>query len=71
MFMPSCVSDNVTNYVGIVLKRRLCSIFCKVDEEYHDNYGIIVVVIKGKLTNNSLLDLEKMPIVPGDIYAQK
>ena len=66
MFMTSCVSDNVTNYVGIVLKRRLCSIFYKVDEEYHDNYGIIVVAI-----NNSLLDLEKIPIVPGDIYAQK
>ena len=66
MFMTSCVSDNVTNYVGIVLKRRRCSIFYKADEEYHDNYGIIVVAI-----NNSLLDLEKIPIVPGDIYAQK
>ncbi|MFN8433376.1 MAG: hypothetical protein U0V18_05125 [Anaerolineales bacterium] len=66
MFMPSWVSNNITNYVGIVLKRRRCSIFYKADEEYHDNYGIIVVAI-----NNSLLDLEKIPIVPGDIYAQK
>lgn len=43
----------------------------QVDEEYHDNYGTIVVVIKRIWINNKLIALdERFPIPFGDVYAQ-